>query len=354
MKILFEHEHLYYLPQFESIIHELKKRGEKNIFGSISLKTPDMEQKLFHSEMDRLGLEMIDANSELGRLGHLKKMNFDLIFIGNKNTLSQIKGNNSFSVMVYHGIGLKQSYYTDLTKEIDLICVESQYREKQLNDLGFKAVNTGFTKLDLIDRDIEKDNSLAPTILYAPTFFPSSLQKSIPFLDQLEDYNVKIKLHHFFWTNSRYVTIRSDLESSIKNLGNINLCTFETYNIMNLYPQTDILISDFSSTLFEYLFFNRPIIQTTYYTSRMKYKIFPSLLEKRIDRDRAEEIDFVFYCDNPEDLSASVLEAISNPEKHSNERIAGSKRFLGDTKVNSAGMVVNAIVSNGISIGEAN
>ena len=29
MKILFEHEHLYYLPQFESVIYELKKRGEK-------------------------------------------------------------------------------------------------------------------------------------------------------------------------------------------------------------------------------------------------------------------------------------------------------------------------------------
>ncbi len=354
MKILFEHEHLYYLPQFESIIHELKKKGEKNIFGSISLKIPDMEQKLFHSEMNRLGAEVITSNSEIDRLRHLKQMNFDLIFVGNKNTISKIKGNNSFSIMVYHGIGLKQSYYTDLTKEMDVICVESQYRKEQLNDLGFNAVNTGFTKLDLIDSAIEKDNIGVPTILYAPTFFPSSLQKTIPFLDQLADYNVIIKLHHFFWTDSRYGTIRRDLESYIKNLGNINLSTFETYNIMSLYPQADILISDFSSTIFEYLFFNRPIVQTTYYTSRMKYKMFSSLIEKRIDRDRAEEIDFVFYCENPENLATSVLEAINNPEKHSTERISALKRFLGNTKVNSAEKVINAIVSNGISIGQAN
>ena len=154
MKILFEHEHIYYLPQFEPIIHELKKRGEKNIFGAISNKVPDMERELFNSEMGRLGVQLVTSKSETDRLSQLKGMNFDLIFIGNKNTLPKIKNSNSFSVMVYHGIGLKQSYYTDLTKEMDLICVESQHRKDQLNMANFNAVNTGFTKLDLIDRSI--------------------------------------------------------------------------------------------------------------------------------------------------------------------------------------------------------
>ena len=52
-------------------------------------------------------------------------MNFDLIFVGNKTSLGAIKANNSFSIMIYHGIGLKQSYYTDLTNDMDLVCVES-------------------------------------------------------------------------------------------------------------------------------------------------------------------------------------------------------------------------------------
>ena len=353
MKILFEHEHIYYLPQFEPIIHELKKRGEKNIFGSISIKVPDMERKLFNSEMARIGVQLVTSKSETGRLSQLKGMNFDLIFIGNKNTLPDIKNSNSFSVMVYHGIGLKQSYYTDLTKEMDLICVESEDRKDQLIMANFNAVNTGFTKLDLIDRSIDKDNGGLSTILYAPTFFPSSLQKTIPFLNELEDYNVIIKLHHFFWTNSKYIPLRYDLESAIKNLRNIHLCEFETYNIMNLYPRADILISDFSSTIFEYLIFNRPIIQTTYYTSRLKYKIFPSLLEKRIDRSRSEQINFVFYCEAPQMLKASALEAINNHDQHLFERNCARKQFLGDTKANSSERVINAIVSSGISIGGA-
>lgn len=354
MKILFEHEHLYYLPQFESIIYELRNRGEKNLFGSISLKTPQMEQNLFQNEMSRLGLEVLKFDSELERLKYFKKMNFDLIFVGNKNTLTNIKGKDSFVVMIYHGIGLKKSYYTDLTKEMDLICVESKHRENLLNDLGYNVVNTGFTKIDLLKKNLKVKPGTIPTILYAPTFFPSSLQKTIPYLSTLSDFNVKIKLHHFFWTNSRYTSIRRELEDVIKNINNVNLYTFESYNIMKLYPQANILISDFSSTIFEYLIFNRPIIQTTYYTKRLKYKIFPSSLKKRIDKKRAKEIDFVFNCDLPELLPNFVCEANNNPNKHLNERAAGLKRFLGDSKLNSAKNVVDALISNGISIGQTN
>ena len=35
MKILFEHQHLYYLPQFEPIIQELQRREVDGIYGSL-------------------------------------------------------------------------------------------------------------------------------------------------------------------------------------------------------------------------------------------------------------------------------------------------------------------------------
>ena len=352
VNILFEHEHLYYLPQFESIIHELKKRGEKNIYGSISSKVPQQEFDLFIKEMDRLEIELLFSNSESDRTKGLREMNFDIIFIGNKNTLLRIKGSRSFIVMIYHGIGLKQSYYNDFTNEMDLICVETESRMKRLQKGNLNAQVTGFSKLDLIDKTLTKNNIDKPTILYAPTFFPSSLQKTIPFLSELTEYELIIKLHHFYWTDPRYIRVRHELEEAIKTRGNIELCTFDTYNIINLYPKADVLISDISSTIFEYLYLNRPIIQTTYYTTRIKYKIFPFLLEKRIDRDRANQINFVFRCDRPELLMSSVEEAINNPERHLSERSNALQKFLGDTKINSADRVINAIESAGISIGQ--
>ena len=151
MKILFEHQHLYYLPQFEPIIQELQRREVDGIYGSLSESVPELEKKLFKKEMERLGVELVGANFEPQRRRIIKDMNFDLIFVGNKTSLAAIKANNSFSVMIYHGIGLKQSYYTDLTNDMDLVCVESPARDAQLQDMGFNSVETGLTKLDLLE-----------------------------------------------------------------------------------------------------------------------------------------------------------------------------------------------------------
>ncbi len=118
MKILFEHQHLYYLPQFEPMINVLKARGHNGLFGSICESVPDMEKNVFQENMDRLGLKTIQANFEPQRCRILKDEKFDLIFIGNKTSLNSIAVADSFVVMIYHGIGLKQSYYTDLTELI--------------------------------------------------------------------------------------------------------------------------------------------------------------------------------------------------------------------------------------------
>ena len=187
MKILFEHQHLYYLPQFEPIIQELQKREVDGIYGSLSESVPELEKKLFKKEMERLGVELVGANFEPQRRRIIKDMNFDLIFVGNKTSLAAIKAKDSFSVMIYHGIGLKQSYYTDLTNDLDLVCVESAIRDTQLRDMGFNSVETGLTKLDLLETTNydSQDHPSSPSVLYAPTFFPSSLQRSIPFLKKM-------------------------------------------------------------------------------------------------------------------------------------------------------------------------
>ena len=48
-------------------------------------------------------------------------MKFDLIFVGNKSSIQDIKAKKSFVVMIYHGIGIKSSYYNDLTKNMDYV-----------------------------------------------------------------------------------------------------------------------------------------------------------------------------------------------------------------------------------------
>ena len=149
MRILFELQHLYYLAQFESVICKLRDYYNHDLFISLNLSVPKIERDLFNQEVKRLKIESIKANFEPQRKRILKEMKFDLIFVGNKSSILDIKAKNSFVIMIYHGIGVKASYYNDLTKNMDLICVESGDRETILRKMNFNAVNTGFPKFDL-------------------------------------------------------------------------------------------------------------------------------------------------------------------------------------------------------------
>ena len=80
--------------------------------------------------------------------------------------------------MIYHGIGVKTSYYNDLTRSMDLICVESVDREAMLKKMNFNAFNTGFPKFDLFKVKKPKQK----IIYYMHLLFPSSLQKTIPYM----------------------------------------------------------------------------------------------------------------------------------------------------------------------------
>ena len=347
MKILFEHQHLYYLPQFEPIIRELKSRNLSNIFFSLSLSVPKVETELFKLEANRLEVELIQANFEPQRRRILKDLNFDIIFVGNKASLNAIKGKNSFVVMVYHGIGLKNSYYTDLTQEMNLICVESYSRALLLKEKKYNAICTGFPKLDLEETVLDKIDEVR-YLLFAPTFFPSSLQKTIPFLKNLNQDNIKIKLHHFFWTKKKYISLKNDLENELRGSSNISILPFSEYNIVKLFFKSSLLISDYSSTIFEYLIMDRPIIQTTYYTTSVKYRFFPSLLNKRIDKARLSQIDFVFNCNKPNKLKDTINEAIKKPQLHHKERIEASEKFLGPLDKDSSKRIVEAIFDSRI------
>ena len=189
--VLFETHHLYYLPNFTPVIQELKKRGGFNISASIPQKMPKDEQKIFYHACSNLGISIIKALNEEDRIEKIKEENFDVILVGNVGQLNHLTSKKTITVMVYHGIGLKQSYYNDMDDRINIRTVESQDRFDELKANGHKnLILTGFTKLDpLIDLASEEVSRLGQglglnpnkkTILYAPSFYPSSIELLLP------------------------------------------------------------------------------------------------------------------------------------------------------------------------------
>ena len=183
--VLFECHHLYYLPQLLPVIKELQRRGRYRLAASMPRTVNADEQARFKEAIDALGIELIAADTEDNRLTQLASRAFDVIIVGNVGRLERIAGTHSLAVMVYHGIGLKSSYYRDMSPRIDLLAVESDARLDTWRQMGVSSgVVVGMTKLDPLttepDRRVETLTGLGldpqrQTVLYAPTFYPSSL-----------------------------------------------------------------------------------------------------------------------------------------------------------------------------------
>ncbi len=353
--ILFETHHLYYLPNFSPIIQELKNRGDYDIVASIPQTMPKKERELFYEACKKLTIKVMMASDEQERTSQIKKKKFDIIIVGNVGQLKQITSEKTLAVMVYHGIGLKQSYYRDMDDRINLRAVESQDRFDELQAAGHQnLVLTGFSKLDPLFHqqesdipDMHKKLNLDPhkkTILYAPSFYPSSIEKLFPEFEFLSTmYNIIIKLHHFSWHQKRYKYQSQLATDMFERCKNIHLLSGDIFDVTPYFQIADILVSDISSTLFEFLPLNKPIIQANCFTLRLKHKIFSGRFWKKLDVDRMQNMDFTYIISTPAELASRIQFALDIPDEMSLQRQEAHDQFLYKTDGKASKRLVDAI-----------
>lgn len=338
--VLFESHQLYYLPHFLPIVTELRRRKGYQLAASIPKTIDSFEQKRFARELADLKIEFITGESEAARTRLLQGKGFDVIIVGNVGRLPDIAADHSLVVMVYHGIGLKQTYYRDTSPRVDLRAVECRPRLEELEQQGVtNGVLTGFTKLDFLAQDDQQArnrlvdklglDSRDRVVLYAPTFYPTSLDRLLPFLPRLaEQVNIIVKLHNFSWFQKRYRYQSQLAAETARRHPRIHLVPPEDYDILPYYRPADALISDLSSTLFEFLALDRPIIKADTVALRLKHRLFPWRIRKRIDHQREAGIDFAYHLDRPDQLSRTVDRALRHPDEMALERKAGVERYL--------------------------
>ena len=352
--VLFENHHLYYLPNFIPIIDEMRRRGGYDIVASIPTMMDSKEKDVFNQACKNLNINTIIGTDENDRIKQLNQAKYDVIIVGNVGQLNPIVHSETLAVMVYHGIGLKQSYYNDIDERVDIRSVESESRLEELKSHGHNnLVLTGFTKCDpLISKnppirfDLEKCglNPRNKTVLYAPSFYPSSLDQLAPVLGKLSfETNLIIKLHNFSWYQDRYLYQSREMKKLAIKYPNIYLAPPEDYNIIPYYNIADLLVSDISSTMFEYLYLNRPIIMAECTSLRLKHQIFKKRFSKKMDLSRMEEIEFVFRMDKPEDLPSLVYHTLEYPKDLREERLSAQTNYLYKVDGQASGRLVDAI-----------
>ena len=314
-----------------------------------------IQQHILEDLCNRINISFITSKSEQNRINKILKEAYDVIIVGNVGQLHKIILPEAIAVMVYHGIGLKQSYYTDIDDRINIRAVESLDRINELKGHGHKnLVLTGFTKLDrlhnianestkIIEQDLEL-NSNKKTVLYAPSFYPTSIEKISPFLSDLsQDHNIIIKLHAFSWEQKKYHYQNLLCTELSRDNKDIYLLPNEAFDIIPYYLIADILITDISSTMFEYLPLNRPIIQAECYSLKLKHRILSRRFWKKMDIKRQENIDFTYKIFDPENLMSRVYYALDNIDEMSENRKNACHQYLYNNDGSASLRLVDAI-----------
>lgn len=185
-------------------------------------------------------------------------LNYDSI-VNKKYTLSfeslleikQLK-----KIQLYHGVADKNWTYSYRNKYFDLLLVPGTYAKDKLRNIGIsnkKIKVVGFSKFDEYMKNPKKrnyNNKARPTVLYAPTW---GLIGSTPYV-----YKKLIELrnkYHFIYKPHRYIDW--NYAEIFRNFGiEVSMCA----DITTLFERSDLMISDSSSAMFEFLITKKPII----------------------------------------------------------------------------------------------
>jgi len=337
MRVFFLVDYLYYLPQFLPVAWELRERGAEVILLLRGRETTWSESL----EVIREGGHDVEFSEDPA--GLLREQAPEWVVFGNGfDKLDQLAPTTRTATL-YHGIGVKECYYSRSLCQTDVRFVEGPYRrlelEKRFPDARFEEV--GFAKLDAFfsgdetpSLDIEElglDAEL-PTILYAPTFYPSSIECMPPDLpQQLHGLNFLVKAHEFTWTKKRYAAQRKLLERW-ESQENVHLAPPVAGDIRPYMGVADLLISEASSVLFEFAALDRPIVWCDFLKLRWTSRgLLRHRFQERMDPQMSRWEGVAAHAETPGGLAAIVRAELDSPERFHRQRVEATEHLIGPT-----------------------
>ncbi len=332
MKILFYVTYPYYFPHFLPISKIFENYGHQVTY--ILSDKQNSENMKHIAKKNNLSYSFDSKN--------LFDKSIDVIFFA--NSFERVKELSALTIILEHGIGTKSTGFYDVIEHFDIYLVEGEDKFKRLQKLypqhECKLAKVGFSKFDeIINITSSEKNALfekynldinKKTILFAPTFFPSSIEKmSDNFPNDFKECNILVKPHYLTYERKNY---KNQLKkfNIWDNYSNCTILPLSQYNLVPFFAISDIMISDESSAMFEFAALNKPVISNRYFKLRWSYYLLPWKLTKRIDNSKDFYRCILDNAFNYDETIKYTKEALVNPSKLESKRLEFSKELCGN------------------------
>ncbi len=189
----------------------------------------------------------------------------EVVFVPGNVVYPRLPG---LKVQIFHGICEEKGGHYKITGFFDLYCTSGPLITTKFQKLAarhgyFQVVETGWPKIDALLAPFERTQllerlAIPPShkiILYAPTFSPrfNSSDKILPVIEDLPRFNETwiIKFHDLMQLPYRQLFHR---------LPGQHFRIYEHYDNIPLLQLADVLISDTSSIVYEFILLDKPVI----------------------------------------------------------------------------------------------
>ena len=354
ISILFDVQELYYLPQYLPVYHEFLKRNQGNAFFVFHHgKFDSIIKSIIKSE--NLNHMWVENKSEAN--DYYIKEKADWVFFGNTFPYLDEVHKVSKTIQLGHGVGPKSSYYTKSDTPTTVRFVEGKYRTDRLKSMypDNNFIDVGFAKLDPIlngnapkfDLESLGLDSLKKTLVYAPTFYPSSIERfPKKFPEDFRDFNIMIKPHYFSLSQEKYKKQRQLLEYW-SEYDNVYLAKVTDYSLVPFMATADLLMSDASSAIIEFAALDKPVIWCNFLQLRWNYRgIFSYRFKNRMDKDYNEYSKIAVQSDSYEALIDNIKEQILNPTAFSKKRLQYANKLAGSLDGKASQRIIDYLLEN--------
>lgn len=325
IKVLFKMFYLYHKAAYDPLIEVFESDPWFDVYLSL---THEMTRRFYIFEVNR-AKKYLKKFQKMGHQIAEESDEFDIVIC--PDTVDDAIFGKTMLCFVNHGTGIKNILYRKLKSQPDthyLFFVEGQYRVDALMQSGAlqksEVFKVGLPKLDPLfqkgyyNRDeLLQSLGLDPakkTALFAPTYKPTCVYdvKNAIF-EATTDYNLIIKLHHYAWMgkfarhSQHYV-----IQQRLMKYDHATLIPKDDYNIIPFMSVADTLVSEASSTVFDFLATGKTGVIYDLPHEDLTHDDGEPLLN--IDNRKFLQESFV-HVNAPEQLSDGIIRALNPTEK---------------------------------------